>query len=867
MKRQHRRALTTVFIHTLAAFSAAFGIDRLALAEPPRDTSSIATSENARSLNSPDNEATGLIVKFSIGKSPVPQTAEARATMIVDALRDAPRKPSSVQFARTLASNAELHRFSANVNVQDAEMMARIVARMPGVEYAAPNRIIATQAIPTDPDFPSQWGFQYVPGSIEGANFTAAWDITKGSPSQTLGVVDSGIAKASEAFAGRIRTSPSFPNGGYDFITDPQGSGDNDGRDNDPEQVIGGNCVHGVHVAGTMVANTAFSGAGVGAAGGAPQSQILAGRALNFFGDDADAIDAMLWLSGAGAVDGNTNPYAVRVINMSFGGSGACGSAYQTAFDQLLSRGTLPVVAAGNSSIDVSTSAPANCRGAVAIAASDIAGNIAGFSNRGPGVTLTAPGVDIISVNGLGGSCSKSGTSMAAPHVSAAIALMQAANPALTNGQTVLGLRAGARAFPVTSNCTSVLCGAGLLDAFGAIQATQPSAPARVGWSNGAPVSVRENDGGVSLSLTRIGNTTASTSATVSVTNGTAISGVDFTAPFSTTVSWGANDVQDKTLNIPVIYRPGEQGARSFSVNIASVAPAAASGSIVAPNAVDVRITEVDCGTVAPIQFGETKTGNVGVAPNTYCRGGVRGPEFNTVRYSFTGTAGSYASVALTSTLVPVVPPATGAVLDTYVYLLDSNLQILTENDDIRAGVIRSSRITEFQLPTTGTYYIDVTTWSSTADNAGTYSLKLASCGLTYDPGPTCNLDADGDLVFDSRDAQMILRRLLGYSGAALTNGAAPFRACAQRVTDAAIGSFIDAQTQPTALSAGAKPLDIDGDDQVLATTDGLMLLRAALGLPGSAIIAGATAAGAPRATWAQVQPYLKNQCGLMIAP
>ncbi len=821
-------------------------------AEAPVAEINAATS---RSAVNESTQATGLIVKFTLDKSPTPQAENARSNRVAFAIADHPRRPNTVQFARRIASGAELYRFDKQVNTRDAESMARAVARMPGVEYAAPNRVIKTMAIPTDPGFPSQWGFQYSPGSVEGANFTAAWNITQGSASQTLGVVDSGIAIAHEGLVGRIRSSASFPNGGYDFMTDPLNSGDGDGRDNNPEQASG-DCAHGVHVAGTISANTTFSGTGVGVAGGAPNSLVMAGRAYNFFGEDADAIDAMLWLGGLSAVNGETNPFRVRVINMSFGDSGACGGAYQNAFDQLLANGTLPVVAAGNDSGDVSGSAPANCRGAIVVAANDILGNLASFSNRGAGVTLTAPGVNILSINGNGGSCEKTGTSMSAPHVTAAIGLMQAANPSLTNSQTVLGLRAGARGFPATSNCTNALCGAGLLDAFGALQATQTSATARVGWSRTAPISIRENDGSVSLSLTRIGSVSAAVSATVSVVNGTAINGTDFSSPNTFTVSWGPDERNDKTINIPIIARAGEQGARNFSLQITSLS---SGGDIVSPDAVDVRITEVDCQTVTPISFGETKAGDIGVAPNTYCRGGVRGPEFNTVRYSFNGVAGSYASIALNST-----EPSTSPVLDTYVYLLDSSLKIVAENDDIQAGVLRNSRVVDFQIPANGTYYIDVTTWSATQENVGNYTLKLSSCGLTYDAGPTCNLDVDGDLSFGVSDAQMTMRRLLGFSDASLTAGLGPFRVCAARSSDTLISNFIDAQIAPV---VGVKPYDLDGDGQVLANTDGLMILRAALGLPGATIVAGATAPTAPRNTWASIQPYLKNECGLSIAP
>ena len=87
-------------------------------------------------------------------------------------------------------------------------------------------------------------------------------------------------------------------------------------------------------------------------------------------------------------------------------------------------------------------------------------------------------------------------------------------------------------------------------------------------------------------------------------------------------------------------------------------------------------------------------------------------------------------------------------------------------------------------------------------------------------------------------------------------------RACALRKTGIDVAGFVDFQST---LSAAPKALDIDGDGQVLATTDGLMLLRVALGITGDAVVANATAPGAPRRTWALVQPYLVQQCGLNV--
>ena len=813
-----------------------------------------APAVDAAKLGTSVDLVSSLIIRFEPTKTAEFSSLAARADRVALANVAASRFGVGLSYTRTLASGAELLRLDRPMSVSDASAMATALARTTGVRYAAPNRVIRPQKTPNDPLFAQtgQWGFKYSPGLIEGANFTGAWDLTTGSAAQSIGIVDGGIARGHEELAQQLRVHPSFPLGGYDFMTEPLISGDSDGRDTDPMDTSG-SCGHGTHVAGTIAAQTAFGAeaSGVGVAGGAPSSKLLIARALNDVGSDADAIDAMLWLAGEPVIGVAINPNPVRMINMSFGGSGACGGAYQDAFDRLRERGVLPVVAAGNSSSDVSTSAPANCRGALAVAASDISGSLAFFSNFGRGVAVTGPGVGILSTSGpTSGACTKSGTSMAAPHVTAAAALLQAAKPSLSVNQTQLAIRAGARAFPSGSNCTAARCGAGLLDAGNSVDAVLGGA-ARVGWNEQA-ISLRENDGSATFTVSRIGSTQIASSVNLVAENGTAIAGVDFSSPSPSTLFWAANDSSDRTVTVPIIYRTGEQGERSFSLRLTT---ASLGTGVVAPSSVSVRVTEVDCSTVTPIAMGETKAGSLDAArPGDYCHGGVRGPEFNTVRYSFSANAGDVVSIDVKST-TPLP-----RILDPYVYLLGPDREVLIENDDIVSSKIRDSRIEQFRLTTTGTHYIDVTTWGISADATGSYTVNLYGCGK-YVPGAACNVDADGDGIVDRTDAQLVLRRLLGFDGAALTTASA-FRTCATRTSGSSVASFVDAQRIPV---SGAIPLDIDGDGLVLAATDGLMLLRAALGLTGDAVVAGATATGASRTTWEDVRGYLNGACGMAL--
>ncbi len=120
-----------------------------------------------------------------------------------------------------------------------------------------------------------------------------------------------------------------------------------------------------------------------------------------------------------------------------------------------------------------------------------------------------------------------------------------------------------------------------------------------------------------------------------------------------------------------------------------------------------------------------------------------------------------------------------------------------------------------------------------------------------------CSLDVDGDGVALSYvDGLLILRNMLGLSGAAFTNGMS-FAAGAPRKTEASIKAFI-----------GAQRFDIDGSSGPdNAATDGVLLLRAMLGFTGDTVTASAIGAGASRGTWASLRTFLNATCGTNFAP
>src|SRR5205085_2269633 len=125
-----------------------------------------------------------------------------------------------------------------------------------------------------------------------------------------------------------------------------------------------------------------------GVFGGAPGVKIEPVRVLGTCGGySSDIADGIRWASG-GTVPGlPANAHPARVLNLSLSGSSAtCPTEYATAIADARSRGSVVVVAAGNSAASASGAHPANCPAAVTVAAIDSSGKRASFSNYGSAV-------------------------------------------------------------------------------------------------------------------------------------------------------------------------------------------------------------------------------------------------------------------------------------------------------------------------------------------------------------------------------------------------------------------------------------------------------------------------------------------------
>lgn len=247
----------------------------------------------------------------------------------------------------------------------------------------------------TDPLVPAQWGYL----KLEGPALAAEGQV--GRREVTVAILDSGIDGSHPEFAGQL-----VP--GWDFTPkQPVAGGDRDGYG------------HGTHVAGVVGART---GNGEGIAGLAPGCALMPVRIFNDFGHTRDGIaaEAVIWAADHGA----------RVINCSWG-SPMDGEAMRDAISYAASRDVVVVAAVGNSGKN-EPNWPGAHPDAIGVAASTDLDGWASFSTWGDWVDLAAPGKGVLSTYpvALGnGYRTMEGTSMAAPFVTAAAALVRSAHP------------------------------------------------------------------------------------------------------------------------------------------------------------------------------------------------------------------------------------------------------------------------------------------------------------------------------------------------------------------------------------------------------------------------------------------------------
>ncbi|MDR7280508.1 S8 family serine peptidase [Catenuloplanes atrovinosus] len=285
---------------------------------------------------------------------------------------------------------------------------ARRLAADPAVKYVEQDRrvtISGTQTAPT-------WGLD----RIDQRDLPLSRTYTSPSAANvTAYVLDTGVRISHRDFGGRARH-------GWDFI-------DNDAVADDCQG-------HGTHVAGTV---------GGATYGVAKDVNLVSVRVLdcNGSGSYSQIIAGVDWVT--------RNAVKPAVANMSLGGSAS--AALDDAVQRSINSGVTYVLAAGNDNKDACTGSPARLPAGITVGATDANDARASFSNYGSCLDLFAPGAKITSTarSGDTSTATMSGTSMAAPHVAGAAALVLGTNPQATPQQVRDALAGSATTGKVTS--------------------------------------------------------------------------------------------------------------------------------------------------------------------------------------------------------------------------------------------------------------------------------------------------------------------------------------------------------------------------------------------------------------------------------
>ncbi len=365
-------------------------------------------------------------------------------------------------FSKKKDNRISIIRFNDNVSL---ESIKNALKNDKNIEYIQPNYLNSFYATPTDPQYSNQRI------AAEMIKLPQAWDMTTGSNQIIVGIIDSGFLFEHPDLQNNLYTNAQeIPDNGidddgngyvddvhgWDFVDAPYMAdialGDYLERDNNPEDEN----YHGTHVAGIIGADTNNQ---IGICGTAWNIKILPIRAgfrttqgQGYLEDD-DAAAGIIYSADMGC----------RVINLSWGDKNYS-PIIEDACNYAISKGTIIVASAGNDPVPT-VSYPAKLENVICVGAVNEYQDLAGFSSYGPDLDIVAPGNNILSTYSLTEEYMQmSGTSMAAPFVTGAIALLLSYENNLNLDQVRSKLHQSAK--DIGNPGFDNMFGSGLLDVF-----------------------------------------------------------------------------------------------------------------------------------------------------------------------------------------------------------------------------------------------------------------------------------------------------------------------------------------------------------------------------------------------------------------
>ncbi|HQR35769.1 MAG TPA: S8 family serine peptidase, partial [Blastocatellia bacterium] len=278
----------------------------------------------------------------------------------------------------------------------------------------------------------------------------AAWASGFTGAGQTVAILDTGVDGTHPALSGKVVSEACFStdNGSDRRSLCPGGVTSSTAAGSGVNCTGVGGCDHGTHVAGIAAGRPGTNASGDTLTGVARDANVIAIQVFTRFTNNSDCDGsapcvksfASDQISGmervrdlANMVDGGGNPiFRIASVNMSLGddsnNSSSCnGDSRKAAIDNLRSLGIATVISAGNEGHRAGVGVPACISTAISVGSTDKDDTVSSFSNNAGIVSILAPGGSIESTLSGGGYGFKSGTSMAAPHVTGAWAVFKSA--------------------------------------------------------------------------------------------------------------------------------------------------------------------------------------------------------------------------------------------------------------------------------------------------------------------------------------------------------------------------------------------------------------------------------------------------------